>query len=91
MDKIVALCEGCLENEGTYDQLLDVGALQHTDYFQENKSSSSTFAVASQVEEKSAAIAEANEKDDIARPTREFAIYKYYFRTVDWFKALTFL
>lgn len=91
MDKIVALREGCIENEGTYDQLLRVGALQHRDYFQENKSSSSSFVAASQAEEKSAAIAEANEKEDIARQTRDFAIYKYYFRMVGWFKALTFL
>ncbi|TQV95962.1 ABC transporter [Cordyceps javanica] len=90
-DKVLLLSSGRIEREGTYDQLVSAGVIQDvpdagaSEYHESEKPKESDIAAASEN------VAEANEKADLRRHVGDLEVYRYYFKSIGWFKSSTFI
>ncbi|KYK57921.1 hypothetical protein DCS_04934 [Drechmeria coniospora] len=91
-DRVIALLDGRIQHEGTYQQMVRNGVIDTVTAFTTADSLAEVVGdgVVDRVNHESAIAAEANEVDDLTRQVGDFAVYKYYFKAIGWKKALCF-
>ncbi|KAJ6788261.1 hypothetical protein PWT90_02398 [Aphanocladium album] len=89
-DKVLMLSGGKIERDCTYEQLVRAGILKEKPEtaVEEHKDEKPKEAEISAVSE---TVAGANERADLRRRVGDREVYKYYFKSIGWFKSLTFV
>ncbi|KAH8883332.1 putative ATP-binding cassette transporter [Thozetella sp. PMI_491] len=88
-DKIIVLSEGRIEFDGTYNEAVITGEIDRTMSLLEKDAKQPD--VSGPPKPNSQDQAKASQLDDLARRTGDFAVYKYYLKSVGWSRALVFI
>lgn len=90
-DKVLMLSDGKVEHDGTYEQLVRTRAIQEGADTEVAEDAGDHKSADAEISAVSANIAEANERADLRRRVGDLEVYKYYFNSIGWFKASTFV
>lgn len=90
-DKVLKLSAGRLERDGTYEQLIRTGAIQEVSETAAEDGNNAEKPKESEISAMSENVAEANEKADLRRRVGDLEVYRYYFKSIGWFKFSTFV
>lgn len=90
-DKVLKLSSGRLERDGTYEQLIRAGAIQELTETSAEDNKNAEKPEGPEISAMLENVAEANEKADLRRRVGDLEIYKYYFKSIGWFKSSTFV
>ena len=90
-DKVLKLAAGRLERDGTYEQLIRAGAVQKVSETAAEDGNNAEKPKETEISAMSENVAEANEKADLRRRVGDLEVYRYYFKSIGWFKFSTFV
>ena len=91
-DKILVLSEGRLTHRGTYDEVIPFvlsGVIPLNDEHQGKPDDVDDKKL--DIKKKTSPISKVNQFDDLTRATGDFTVYKYYFDSIGWSRALIFV